>query len=240
MQGIVRYNKIRSELSKFVKANDVKLAKGSFNELNKETFRSTKDQPLSEVINNIDVFVDERIRPDEEFDVIPESNWFHIKDETNGYGIDQRIVVDNSHAIEGGTYFDGLLGDFLQTDFWQEINSSYKRDPENYPVYVFKLSKDENGNSVLYAVLVDREEIESGEFDIDDYLEGEPEIEYEPEPPKEEPDEIKIERAKKETLQAQVELEKEKQETIQSIFDKTQKLLEQGFSPEQIAKLFGL
>ena len=54
LPGIVRYNRIRHELSEWKKENNLTFKKNYFDKLNKDIFRRTKEDPLKHVIDNID------------------------------------------------------------------------------------------------------------------------------------------------------------------------------------------
>ena len=101
MKGIIRYNKLRSDLSKYVKANGIDLPKGSFNKLNTEVFRSTKEDPFDQVVSNIDVFIRDYVNPDEGIDVIPNNRWWTIEEELEKFPEEMQIVLDNSTGIDG-------------------------------------------------------------------------------------------------------------------------------------------
>lgn len=54
LPGIVRYNRIRSALSKDLKSRGIKLESGGFDKINNNIFRTTREDPLKMVTSNID------------------------------------------------------------------------------------------------------------------------------------------------------------------------------------------
>jgi hypothetical protein len=235
MNGLLRYNQIQKALSSYRKQQGWTLHGSRFQEIASEVYQSTKKEPIKQVVNNFDIFVEnlKGERTPQLPSELTDWNYYFDFDNSIAVGLPMDLLV-NSPQLFGDKYpIDSSLLSYQDhfKEFSDYVNINRKYHADNYgSMWRFTEPKyDWNEGKWLSTLEINNllgYEPGMGAFDNEQEV-LEAQDEFEAEVPSEEPEiqEEPKKKGKKEKVKAEKPEKKDKAEKeIRKIHAETEKI----------------